>query len=292
MSWLELDDRILEHPKFIRAVKLAGSDAIHLWLGFRAYCGQNLTNGRVPADMLDEVRGPKDPKRRKASLDALLAVGLLDPLAGGDVQMHNFLKWSSSRDAVLERREKARARKQRSREPGAGSHAVTDAEPSEDSKRPAVGSHGGVNAQSQTPAGASPLPLPSTPSPPPDRKVAMADSELPIADRARKVLENPNDGLWLQPSKWPEVQRGAVALGIGIRDLKLTDFPPRDSDLKAILELYRDGYTVEQLEELGIKARASAFVKSKKNVGPAFFTAAVARRLMSESGEPEQIELQ
>jgi hypothetical protein len=179
LSWLELDDRILEHPKFIRAVKIAGSDAIHLWLGFRAYCGQNLTNGRVPADMLDEVRGPKDPKRRKASLDALLAVGLLDPLAGGDVQMHNFLKWSSSRDAVLERREKARARKQRSREPGAGSHGVTDAEPREDSKRPDAGSHGGVNAQSQTPAGASPLPLPSTPLPSSAAETADNTNRIP-----------------------------------------------------------------------------------------------------------------
>jgi len=130
MSWLELDDRILEHPKFIRAVKLAGSEAVHLWLGFRAYCGQHLTDGFVPADMVDEVRGPRNQKKREAALSALLAAGLLKRREDG-IQMHDYLQWSSSRDEVLDAREKARERKAKSR----GGHGVTDDEPPADSHR-------------------------------------------------------------------------------------------------------------------------------------------------------------
>jgi hypothetical protein len=116
VSWLELDDRILEHPKFIRLVKMAGSEGVHLWLGIKSYCGLNLTDGKVPADMLDEVRGPANPKRRRDALEALLKVGLLEHIEGG-VEMHDYLDWSSSREQVLDRREKARERKAKSRDP-------------------------------------------------------------------------------------------------------------------------------------------------------------------------------
>lgn len=117
MAWLELDDRILEHPKFIRAVKLAGSEAVHLWLGLKAYCGQHLTDGEIPADMLDEVRGPSDKKKRAAALEALVTVGLVERHADGSLWLHDYLQWSSSRETVLDRREKARERKARSRDP-------------------------------------------------------------------------------------------------------------------------------------------------------------------------------
>lgn len=112
MSYLELDDRILEHPKFIRAVNLAGSEAVHLWLGLRAYCGQNLTDGFIPRDMIDECRGPKDRRKRAAALAALHTVGLLEEAEGG-VQMHNFLKWSKSRADILAAKAAAKERKDR-----------------------------------------------------------------------------------------------------------------------------------------------------------------------------------
>jgi hypothetical protein len=114
MSWLELDDRILEHPKFIRAVKLGGSEAVHLWLGIRSYCGQNLTNGKVPADMIDELRGPIEPQGRAKALEVLISVGLLIR-DGEEILMHNYLKWSSSRNDVLKRRKQARERQAKSR---------------------------------------------------------------------------------------------------------------------------------------------------------------------------------
>jgi hypothetical protein len=114
VSWLELDDRILEHPKFIRAVNMAGAETVFLWLGIRAYCGQNLSNGHVPADMVGEVRGPKNPSKREAALEALIAVNLIERRDDG-IQMHDYLDWSSSREEVLDRRDRARERKARSR---------------------------------------------------------------------------------------------------------------------------------------------------------------------------------
>jgi hypothetical protein len=147
MSWLELDDGILDHPKFIRAVKLGGSEAVHLWLGIRAYCGKLLTDGFVPEDMIDEVRGPKDPKRRALALEALRAAGLLD-LAEGGFQMHDYLDWSKSRDKVLAARKQARDRQAKSR----GCHGVTDSvtnEVTNTSSHGAAGSGVGVVSGSQ-----------------------------------------------------------------------------------------------------------------------------------------------
>jgi len=128
MSWLELDDGILDHPKFIRAAKLGGSEAIHLWLGLRAYCGKHLTDGAIPKDMLDEVRGPANPKKRAAALAALVTVGLLHE-ADDQMLMHDYLDWSSSRDEVLKAREAARLRKAKSRGGHGGGHGGTDDEP-------------------------------------------------------------------------------------------------------------------------------------------------------------------
>jgi hypothetical protein len=114
VTWLQLDDRILEHPKFVRAVKRAGADAIFMWLGLRAYCAQNLTDGEVPLDMLDEVRGPPAGAARDSAVRALLEVGLLEN-GGGALRLHDYLDWSESRAVVMDRRAKNRERKQMSR---------------------------------------------------------------------------------------------------------------------------------------------------------------------------------
>lgn len=117
MSWLELDDRILEHPKFVRAANRGGSEAIHLWLGLRAYCGQLLTDGEIPGDMIAEVRGPKHPIRRESALNVLVEVGLVERTEDG-LRLHDFLDWSMSRGQVLSRRDAAARRKRRERGTG------------------------------------------------------------------------------------------------------------------------------------------------------------------------------
>lgn len=117
MTWIELDDGILENRKFVRALRLGGSEALHMWLGFRAYCSKHLTDGRIELDLVNEVKGPTG-KKRDAAIKILFEVGLLEHKdSSGDIWMHDYLEWSASREEVLKRRESARERKAKSRAP-------------------------------------------------------------------------------------------------------------------------------------------------------------------------------
>lgn len=157
MSKIELDDQILNHPKFIRAVKIGGSEAIHLWLGMRAYCSQNLTDGFIPSDMLDEVRGPKSEKVRRAAMAALVEVNLVEIRDNG-VALHDYLDWASSREEVTQWRAKARERKAKSR-------TVSHQESQRDGQCDTPETPGGVtDTRSVAPAPAHTLGAPS-PSP-------------------------------------------------------------------------------------------------------------------------------
>lgn len=108
MSWLQVDDRFLDHPKVVRAVRLAGSPAVHLWLGLMSFCKQHLTDGVIPADMVDAVAGPA-PRWRGRALDALVEVGLIerDPSA---LRVHDYLVLNESRESI-ERKASARRAK-------------------------------------------------------------------------------------------------------------------------------------------------------------------------------------
>lgn len=103
MSYLELDDGILNHPKFVLAADRGGSGAIHMWLGLRAYCGQHITDGDIPKYMLKKVSGPERPRDREHALAVLIEVGLVEDRTD-HYQLHDFLDWSSSREEIMERR--------------------------------------------------------------------------------------------------------------------------------------------------------------------------------------------
>lgn len=108
MSWLLLDDRILAHPKFVRAERLGGSAAFHLWVGLLSFCKQRLTDGVVPLDMVDKVDGPA-PRWRARALDALVGAGLVqrDEVA---VRLHDYLAHNDSRAHVERKLSEKRAR--------------------------------------------------------------------------------------------------------------------------------------------------------------------------------------
>lgn len=182
MSKIELDDMILEHPKFIRAVKIAGSDAIFLWLGLRAYCARMLTDGFVPFDMIEEVRGPRDASSRSAALQALTDSGLLDEAECG-VVLHDYLDWSPSRAQILAWRKANADRKARSRARVTG--GVTA-----ESRRDIGNVTVGVTRESHCSHGGShtgvPAPSPS-PSPPPSfRSTTTTIQDLPDLARTHE----------------------------------------------------------------------------------------------------------
>jgi hypothetical protein len=208
VSWISLDDGILEHPKFIRAVKLGGSEAIHLWLGLRAYCARHLTDGFIPEDMLDEVRGPA-LKARKRALDALLAVGLVDPADGG-VALHDYLDWSRSRDDVVSKRDAARARQAKSRATRTG-QSQASATPSQ---RDARASDASVTPE---PASLSQR----------DARVTDASVTEPSPLLSSPYLTNPT-----KPPKPPEA--GVVVAGVDEPHKLTSAFTATDEDWSAI----------------------------------------------------------
>jgi hypothetical protein len=95
VSWLKIDDRILDHPKFVRAERQAASTAIHLWVGLMSYCKQHRTDGWVPIDMLARVNGPRGRWRARA-LEALIAEKLVER-EGDRLHVHDYLDWNPSR---------------------------------------------------------------------------------------------------------------------------------------------------------------------------------------------------
>jgi hypothetical protein len=95
VSWLKFDDRILDHPKFVKAERLAGSTAFHLWVGLLAYCKQHRTDGWVPIEMLSRVNGPRG-RWRKRAFSALVEVGLVED-EGHRLHLHDYLDWNASR---------------------------------------------------------------------------------------------------------------------------------------------------------------------------------------------------
>lgn len=244
MSWCELDDGILDNPKFIRAAKEGGSDAIHLWLGLKCYCSKHLTDGFVPEDMLDEVRGPRSPKARERAMRALMSARLVH-LADGGYQMHDYLDWSSSREEVLARRAAARERKQRSRgadtsvrRPSRRDDDVTDAK---------------VPSESPTPARASPLPSPlPLPSPPPlpdpDAGVHEAPS-MGIHAKAEEYVRSPCTASmkYGAPETWSEVIEACadfIEVYPGSGELR-----SRDTRAVTVVERFAQGFTRKQLRD-------------------------------------------
>ncbi len=76
-----IKEEFIGGPKFRRAVKLGGSDAIVMWLALKCYCSQHPdTEGFVPAEELDDLPGA--PRRADKALQALIECGRMLP--GGE----------------------------------------------------------------------------------------------------------------------------------------------------------------------------------------------------------------
>lgn len=194
---IELDDQILNHPKFIRAVAKGGSAVVHLWLGLRAYCSQQLSDGFIPDDMMSEIRGPTDSRSRIRATNCLAECNLLHRADTG-WYLHDYLDHSSSRDQVIAWRESNRNRKRQNR-------GVSQRDGKRDTTR-----DGRCDGKRDTTVTTSGVPTPSY----------SLISDLPLRGRE----ENTREPTATEQPKSPEQirQRQQVALG--------TAEPRRDSD--------------------------------------------------------------
>lgn len=259
MSWAKIDDRANEHRKMLAA----GAEACWLWTCGLMYANrQPARDGFIPDAVIGMLYPLKNPKRLA---EKLVDVGLWEKVAGG-YRIHEFTTWNPTKEQVEESKAKARERAAQSyerRKAQNGNFAPGSAPAEVSQKQDSAGS---------TSATATSAPTATTGS------VAV----VTLAERARKVLANPLDGHWQQPSKWPEIMAICSAWSFGMA-IKLGDFVNRDSDLRAILEaLAAEEFPIDRLLEAGKLAADSEYFKRLERPGPASFTAPVLRRLLSE----------
>jgi hypothetical protein len=124
VSWLRLEDNMLDHPKWRRALRMGGNDVVATWVRLVSWCSRNLTDGRVPADMVAqvaEVRSVERSRSLRALADAGLIqfshgsdTGLTSCSPGSDVLVTDYLQRNPSRSQVLEERSR-RSESQRKR---------------------------------------------------------------------------------------------------------------------------------------------------------------------------------
>lgn len=76
MSFTRDDDDMLDHAKWRRALREGGDGVLLLWWRLRAWCARRLTDGTVPADMIEDV-GCVVGKVRQRALQALADAKLI-----------------------------------------------------------------------------------------------------------------------------------------------------------------------------------------------------------------------
>lgn len=124
MSWLRLEDNMLDHPKWRRALRDGGDEVFATWVRLVSWCSRHLTDGVVPADMVAEVAEVRSVERSR-SIRALADAGLIEfsrgaesdltaLSRGADVIVTGYLERNPSREQVLTERSR-RSESQRNR---------------------------------------------------------------------------------------------------------------------------------------------------------------------------------
>lgn len=152
MTWLRLEDNMLDHPKWRRAIRLGGDAVLAVWVRLVSWCSRNLTDGVIPADMVHDVAETRGDRSRRRALDALVESSLVARDEQGRCTIADYLERNPSRAEVLADRAK-RAQAQKSRRLGS---AVTGHAETSDPERNGVPSR----------------PVPSHPNPPADQSGA------------------------------------------------------------------------------------------------------------------------
>lgn len=268
MSWAKIDDRANEHRKMLAA----GAEACWLWACGLMYANrQPARDGFIPEAVLAMLYPFKYPKRL---VSRLIDAGLWEKAPGG-YQIHEFTLWNQTKEQVEERKAKARERAAKSYE--RKKMQIVSNSAGDSAAQNARREHDSAERRKRDSAGSPPLPSasPTTTTTVPEVVVVPT-----LADRARRVLENPHDGQWSRPSQWPEILQVCKSWSFGMV-IRLRDFADSDSDLKAILQAFADGYTVDQLLEAGRVAQSSPYFAKLTSPGPTSFTPAVIRRLLA-----------
>lgn len=112
MTWFCIDDSMLDHEKWIRAIGEGGDAALHLWLRLGTWCARHLTDGVVPAHVCKSLPGPRGGKTRARAWQALADAALIHRHDDGSVTLHDYLDYNPSRAKVLADRQRKTKNKQ------------------------------------------------------------------------------------------------------------------------------------------------------------------------------------
>jgi hypothetical protein len=224
-------------------------------------------DGRIPEAVVGMLYPFKAPQKLAKKL---VEVGLWEKVPGG-YQIHDYLTWNKTKEQVDHEKAEARRRAAESYE----RRKLTSAPPSALRSAPAE-----VSPQKTDSAGVVVV-LASDLDPDLEATTDQVTAR-DVEDLAAKVLRNPYDGEFLQPSKWPEVREIATAWSFG-NPIRLANSPKSDSNLRAILEALAAGYPVSDLVRAGSLAESSDYFAPAEKRRPGAFTPAVLQRLLARS---------
>lgn len=130
MTWLRHDDDMLDHPKWIRALRDGGADALLIWWRLCAWSSRRLTDGVIPADMLGEVARLERSKSKARALQALVDSALCARRDDGALVIVDYLERNPSKaDVQAERDRRAQAQRNRRLGKNVTGHAPTSDPP-------------------------------------------------------------------------------------------------------------------------------------------------------------------
>lgn len=111
MSWVNLDDKMPDHPKISRL-----SDAsFRLHIAGVCYCNRHLSDGLIDAEEVPRLVRRFKPAALAELVDGGLWVRLEVGKSVAVYAIHDFLDWNDPREEVLARRERAKQRAAKSR---------------------------------------------------------------------------------------------------------------------------------------------------------------------------------
>lgn len=183
MTWAKVDDTLHAHRK----VRLAGLEAMGLWLVALSYCAQHITDGHLRADEVTHLALTK--KRAEKLAGALVSAGLWDTTADGWC-FHDWEHYQPTRASVLaERARKVEAGRKGGQASAqargqAGGEAPGQARAQASAQAPTTG---GSGADTQAHARARARPVPSRPSIPSDGGPEAHRDPEPCAETAANM---------------------------------------------------------------------------------------------------------
>jgi len=199
MTWLRIEDDMLDHPKWRRALRAGGDTTLIVWWRLYSWCARFLTDGEVPSDMVEEVADIGFSKVRARALQALVDASLLTRRDDGGVSLNDYLQRNPSKATVLADRER-RAQSEKNRR---GASSVAGHGQSGVPKRVSVPSH--------------PIPFPSHPKDPP---VVPPPAE---PERSERGADTRGPVWWQYPKGWrwsADTASAAHIQGVSLTELQ------------------------------------------------------------------------